>query len=156
MEKDSISWHNRFTSVLRFNKVVQTLSKKAMHKALMQFQINYSQQCSFWHPVVLWLNFSGLISPKSFPVVCVPARMEHTRMWFCYMLFMALSLPFLPLKLSLPLFCLDNIVHLLFLGTTPCSVVSGICHFFLLHFHLSLSLAALAYTAPNVSWTQKS
>lgn len=82
-----------------------------MHKALMQFQINYLQQCSFWHPVLLWLTFLGLISAKSFPVACVPARMEHTRMWFCYMLFMALSLPFLFLNLSLHLFCL-NIIFL--------------------------------------------
>lgn len=100
------------SSALRFNKVIQTLSKRAMHKVLMQFQINYLQQCSFWHPVVLWLSFFGLISSKSFPVVCVPARMEHTRMWFCYMLFTALSLSFLLLKLSLHWFCLNNTVFL--------------------------------------------
>lgn len=131
----------------------------------MQFQMGYLQQCSFWHPVLLWLTFSGLISSKSLPVVCVPARMEHTRMWFCYMLFMALSLLFLLLNPSLDLFYPNNIVFLfmpqhwvplLFLAYN--SLLCSVWHLSFLSSPFSplFPFGTLAYAASNVCWTQKS
>lgn len=135
-----------------------------MHKALMQFQINYLEQCSFWHPVLLWLTFSGSISSVSFPVVCVPARMEHTWKWFYHMLFMALSLPFLHLKLFLHLFCLNNIVFLpqhwfplLFLAYSSllCSVLTSVISFFSIFTSLFFWGSGL-HSSKCESWTEKS
>lgn len=124
-----------------------------MHKALMQFQINYLQQCSFCHPVLLWLLRLDFIKVFS---CCLCSSKGGT--YQDVVLVYAFPGPVLAIHASKTLciysvsitfsfsFCLSTGFPSYSWLTAPCSVVSDICNFFLLHFHLSF-LSGLWFTA---------